>query len=91
MKRTRRAEPRITNPFAHPTRLVSLTVAAAYLECHRMTLHRWMRDGRIPFSERGLRRKIAVSDLVLFEARNARNVSRGNDKVSHLECAESRD
>ena len=83
MKRIRRAEPRITNPFAHPTRLVSLTVAAEYLECHRATLHRWMRDGLIPYSERGLRRKIAVSDLVAFEARNSRNVSRENDKVLH--------
>lgn len=84
MKRTRRAEPRITNPFAHPTRLVSLTVAAAYLECHRATLHRWMRDELIPFSQRGLRRKVAVSDLVAFEARNIRRVPRENDKVLHL-------
>lgn len=80
MRRARRMETRIGNPFTHPTRYVSLTVAAEYLECHRATLHRRLEEGRIPYQQEGQRRRILVSDLIAYEAGCAR-VPRENDKV----------
>lgn len=81
----RRPEPRIVDPATHPRRHVSLVVAAAYLEVDRKTLNKWLDAGMLSFEDRGSRRRIAVAELVDFEARQHRpaggSVPSGNGKT----------
>ena len=67
--RPRRAEPRIVDPATHPRRYVSLVVAAEYLEVNRRTLHNYLDERLLEFTEFGHRRKVEVADLVAFERR----------------------
>lgn len=67
--RSRRAEPRITDPATHPRRYVSLVVAAAYLEMDRKTLLVYLADGKIEYVWSGKRRKIAVAEVLAFDER----------------------
>lgn len=67
--RSRRPEPRIVDPETHPRRYVSLVVAAEYLEVHRTTLGKWLDAGLLAFKQFGRRRKVEVSELTAFEAR----------------------
>jgi len=65
----RRAEPRIVDPATHPRRYVNLAVAAAYLEVHPMTLRKYLGNHLLAYTWFGRRRKVQVSELVAFEAR----------------------
>lgn len=69
----RQPEPRILDPATHPKRYVSLAVAADYLEVDRKTLGKYLEAGMLAFTVFGRRRKITVSELVAFEARQHRS------------------
>jgi len=70
--RRRAREPRITDPATHPRRYVSLVVAAAYLEVDRKTLNKYLDAGLLAYRQDGGRRKIAVAELVAYDARQQR-------------------
>lgn len=71
--RSRHAEPRITNIATHPTRYVSLSSAAEYLEVTRKTLGEWLDEGRLPHYNFGKRRRILTNDLREFERKGQRS------------------
>lgn len=75
MSRPRRPEPRIVDPATHPRKLVSLVVAAAFLECDRRTLNKYIKLGMLAYEDRATRRKIAVAELVAFQQRQHRPAS----------------
>jgi hypothetical protein len=66
----RRSEPRIVDPATHPKRSVSLRVAAVYLEVDEKTLRKWLLNGLLSYRKVGRVWKIAVSEIIAFEARN---------------------
>ncbi len=70
---SRRQEPRIVAPATHPRRYVSLRVAAIYLELDPRTLGKYLESGTLAYSEFGKRRKIAIADIVVFEAARRRS------------------
>lgn len=65
----RRAEPRIRDLATHPKRTVSLRVAAAYLDVHVRTLNKYLDNGVLLYVWRGAQRKIEVTELAAYEAR----------------------
>ncbi|MBO0691613.1 MAG: helix-turn-helix domain-containing protein [Acidimicrobiaceae bacterium] len=50
----------------HLDQLVDTAEAAARLDCHRGTLERWAKEGRIPSVRTGRHLKFTVSDLQAF-------------------------
>ena len=68
----RRPEPRIahglTDAAQHPRECVGLTVAAEFLGCHRVTLHKLLRARALRYRWVGQRRAIAVADLIQYRA-----------------------
>lgn len=69
----RRTESRIVDPAKHPTRYVSMVVAAEYLSITRKTLGEWLDEGRLRYYKFGARRRLLVTDLVEFERKAQRS------------------
>lgn len=79
----RRPAPRIVDPQTHPRRYVSLRVAAIYLEVDPRTLDKYLQAGALAFNQFGQRRKIAVADLVAFEAATKRRTFHEKQQSEH--------
>jgi len=65
----RRTEPRLVDPATDPRRYVSLRTTALYLGVHRHTLNKFLAANLLACKWFAQRRKIAVVEIVAFEAR----------------------
>lgn len=61
------------DPATHPRRYVGLRVAATWLGIDPRTLGKFLDAHLLPFHQFAGRRKIAVIDLVAFEAKSKRH------------------
>lgn len=68
-KAGRPREPRIVDPRTHPRTHVGLRVAGAYLGLNERTVRARIDNGELPAIVDGRVYKIAVADLVLYDAR----------------------